>query len=56
MKWPNFAVGVLVIASGIYAMSLKDTKTGAALIGVGALLIDPSDVIAAVKAWKGGSA
>lgn len=54
MKWSVFAVGCVIIAAGIYAMWLKDTKTGATLVGVGALLIDPSDVIGAVKAWKGG--
>lgn len=55
MKWSVFAVGCVIIAAGVYAMWLHDTKTGALLIGGGALLIDPSDVIAAVKAWKGGA-
>lgn len=52
MKWATFAIGVAIVGAGCYTLWLKDTKTGATLIGVGALLIDPVDVLKALGIWK----
>ena len=56
MNWQRIAVVLAAIAGGFYAMKLGDVKTGAALLGLAGLLTDPTAVIAAVKAWKGGGA
>lgn len=56
MKWSIFGVGCAIIVAGVYGMKLGDVKTGATLIGVGALLVDPSVVIDGIKAWRGNVA
>jgi hypothetical protein len=47
---------VLVIAlflTGAYVLHwMKNAEVGAGLIALGAVLFDPGDVIAAVKAWR----
>ena len=49
----KYLLCLALVASGVYTLHwLKNAEVGAALMVVGAVLFDPADVTAAVKAWR----
>ena len=49
----KYLLCLALVASGAYTLHwLTNAEVGAGLIALGAVLFDPADVIAAVKAWK----
>ena len=49
----KYVVIVASLAAGVYTLHwLKNPEIGAALIGLAGVLLDPADVVAAIKAWR----
>lgn len=52
----RYAVAVVALAAGCWAIYQKDVKVGAGLIGFAGLIVDPQDVkealVSVVSVWK----